>query len=132
MYAVIAKRDVTEKLSIESLKEKFLFSCNWFLCGWALHYFPFYLMRRVLYFHHYFPAMLYSSMLSGILIDHILYRLDWYFKCPVYKVSFMGIIFAIFFSFYLFCPLSYGMHGPMSDNINSTMASLKWMESWEI
>lgn len=30
-----------------------------------MHYFPFFLMGRVLYFHHYFPAMLFSSMLTG-------------------------------------------------------------------
>lgn len=35
------------------------------LLGWTLHYFPFFLMGRVLYFHHYFPAMLFSSMLTG-------------------------------------------------------------------
>lgn len=35
------------------------------MLGWALHYFPFFLMGRVLYFHHYFPAMLFSSMLTG-------------------------------------------------------------------
>lgn len=35
------------------------------LLGWVLHYFPFFLMGRILYFHHYFPAMLFSSMLTG-------------------------------------------------------------------
>lgn len=35
------------------------------LLGWMLHYFPFFLMGRILYFHHYFPAMLFSSMLTG-------------------------------------------------------------------
>lgn len=33
--------------------------------GWLLHYLPFFMMGRVLYFHHYFPAMLFSSMLTG-------------------------------------------------------------------
>ena len=37
----------------------------WLLIGWALHYIPFYLMGRVLYYHHYFPAFLYSAMISG-------------------------------------------------------------------
>ncbi|XP_078090716.1 protein O-mannosyl-transferase 2 isoform X2 [Mustelus asterias] len=34
------------------------------LLGWLLHYLPFYLMGRILYYHHYFPAMLFSSMLT--------------------------------------------------------------------
>ena len=37
----------------------------WLLLGWALHYLPFYLMGRVLYFHHYFPALMFSIMLAG-------------------------------------------------------------------
>ena len=40
-------------------------ACGWLFLGWALHYFPFYSMGRVLYFHHYFPAYLYSAMLAG-------------------------------------------------------------------
>ena len=43
-------------------------SCSWLLLGWGLHYFPFYAMGRVLYFHHYFPAYLFSAMFSGNLI----------------------------------------------------------------
>lgn len=35
------------------------------LLGWGLHYAPFYAMGRVLYYHHYFPAMLFNSMLTG-------------------------------------------------------------------
>ena len=31
--------------------------------GWALHYLPFYLMKRQLFLHHYFPA-LYFAVLS--------------------------------------------------------------------
>lgn len=38
--------------------------------GWLLHYLPFYTMGRILYYHHYFPAMLFSSMLTGIEEHH--------------------------------------------------------------
>lgn len=36
--------------------------------GWLLHYLPFWGMGRVLYFHHYFPALIFNSMLTGKLI----------------------------------------------------------------
>ncbi len=42
----------------------------WLLAGWALHYVPFWAMGRVLYFHHYFPALLFSNMLSAIVVDY--------------------------------------------------------------
>eukprot|EP00058_Branchiostoma_floridae_P003740 XP_002589228.1 hypothetical protein BRAFLDRAFT_74615 [Branchiostoma floridae] len=80
--------------------------------GWALHYLPFYFMGRVLYFHHYFPAMLFQSMLSDLNV--------------------FTVITFYFCSFYLFHPLSYGMFGPLADNQTSPMYGLKWMESWEI
>ena len=31
--------------------------------GWALHYFPFYLMARQLFLHHYFPALWFAILL---------------------------------------------------------------------
>uniref|UniRef100_A0A6B2FWN6 Protein O-mannosyl-transferase 2 (Trinotate prediction) n=1 Tax=Myxobolus squamalis TaxID=59785 RepID=A0A6B2FWN6_MYXSQ len=36
-----------------------------FFVGWMIHYFPYFLMRRVLYFHHYMPAYLFYSMFAG-------------------------------------------------------------------
>jgi dolichyl-phosphate-mannose-protein mannosyltransferase len=45
---------------------------SWLFIGWLLHYAPFWTMTRVLYFHHYFPALLYSSMLTGITFNYIL------------------------------------------------------------
>lgn len=37
----------------------------WIFIGWILHYLPFWAMGRVLYFHHYFPAVIFNSMLTG-------------------------------------------------------------------
>uniref|UniRef100_A0A8C1QK65 Protein O-mannosyl-transferase 2 n=1 Tax=Cyprinus carpio TaxID=7962 RepID=A0A8C1QK65_CYPCA len=84
------------------------------LLGWLLHYLPFYIMSRILYYHHYFPAMLFSSMLTGTT------------QCYGSRTFASQDI-----NFYLFHPLSYGMRGPLAHDPASSMAGLRWMESWE-
>lgn len=94
------------------------------------------MMGRVLYFHHYFPAMLFSSMLTGITWDTLL-KFFSQFLSPstkarrVYGVGILALILLIMYSFYLFHPLSYGMIGPMASDPSSPMAGLRWMDSWE-
>ena len=51
--------------------DQVLCGCGWLLLGWALHYVPFWMMTRVLYFHHYFPSFIYSCMISGNCISYI-------------------------------------------------------------
>uniref|UniRef100_A0A8C9XHF3 Protein O-mannosyl-transferase 2 n=1 Tax=Sander lucioperca TaxID=283035 RepID=A0A8C9XHF3_SANLU len=88
------------------------------LFGWLLHYAPFYTMGRVLYYHHYFPAMLFSSMLTA--------TASWSLLSLAQRLEAGGNSY-----FYLFHPLSYGMTGPLAHEPGSTMAGLKWMDSWE-
>ena len=47
-------------------------TCLWLFLGWALHYIPFWAMGRVLYFHHYFPAQLYASMITAVVLDYLI------------------------------------------------------------
>ena len=42
------------------------------------------------------------------------------------------LICLIYFSFYAFRGLTYGMSGPMGNDPNTTQAAYKWLESWEI
>uniref|UniRef100_A0A3Q2WZE5 Protein O-mannosyl-transferase 2 n=1 Tax=Haplochromis burtoni TaxID=8153 RepID=A0A3Q2WZE5_HAPBU len=90
------------------------------MLGWLLHYAPFFTMGRILYFHHYFPAMLFSSMLTGT-------KLCWtsFLHLCVWSEAVEQT------NFYLFHPLSYGMTGPLAHEPGSAMADLKWMDSWE-
>ncbi|XP_072895222.1 protein O-mannosyl-transferase 2 isoform X1 [Hemitrygon akajei] len=103
--------------------------------GWILHYLPFYLMGRILYYHHYFPAMLFSSMLTAITWHVLLQSSDLFLSHQVARRVYTGgvicLIFACMYSFYLFHPLAYGMVGPHAQDPHSPMAGLRWMESWE-
>uniref|UniRef100_A0A8C2ZT23 Protein O-mannosyl-transferase 2 n=1 Tax=Cyclopterus lumpus TaxID=8103 RepID=A0A8C2ZT23_CYCLU len=106
------------------------------LLGWLLHYAPFYTMGRVLYFHHYFPAMLFSSMLTGTTSHCILTAPTTStggFQRARRDVTLgqMVLLFSVLYSFYLFHPLSYGMTGPLAHEPGSAMAGQKWMDSWE-
>ncbi|XP_068194820.1 protein O-mannosyl-transferase 2 isoform X5 [Antennarius striatus] len=105
------------------------------LLGWLLHYAPFYAMGRVLYYHHYFPAMLFNSMLTGITLDILLKSSDLLLHPPycdwLQKVGQMVLLFIILYSFYLFHPLSYGMTGPLAHEPGNAMTGLKWMDTWE-
>uniref|UniRef100_A0A3Q2YFR4 Protein O-mannosyl-transferase 2 n=1 Tax=Hippocampus comes TaxID=109280 RepID=A0A3Q2YFR4_HIPCM len=91
--------------------------------GWLLHYVPFYTMGRVLYYHHYFPAMLFNSMLTG--------ETKYIFVLHHLSIFHVSCVMFLFVSFYLFHPLTYGMTGPLAHEPSSSMAGLKWVESWE-
>ncbi|KAI8637449.1 glycosyltransferase family 39 protein [Parasitella parasitica] len=46
-------------------------SGGFFLLLWATHYFPFYLMARSLYLHHYLPALACSYLLLGAVFEQL-------------------------------------------------------------
>lgn len=52
-------------------RSRFYNSTGFFFLAWATHYFPFYLMGRQLFLHHYLPAHLASSLVTGSLLEFI-------------------------------------------------------------
>lgn len=42
------------------------------MIAWAYHYFPFYLMNRQLFLHHYLPAHICSALVAGGILDFVL------------------------------------------------------------
>ncbi|PNF38553.1 Protein O-mannosyl-transferase 2 [Cryptotermes secundus] len=133
--SVREQRGYLDPPSVKESKHRVFSACGWLFLGWALHYVPFWAMGRVLYFHHYFPALLFSSMLTGIILN---YMLDSISRLLPKRMAngmyhwFIGVIFsATVYSFYLFSPLAYGMSGPSASDPNSTMYGLRWIESWE-
>lgn len=92
-------------------------------------------MGRILYFHHYFPALLFSSMLTGVLLDYVLESLPQLLPSQLASATYLSLTVLVFstlgYSFYLFAPLSYGMHEVNVDPSNSTLQHLRWLNTWE-
>lgn len=79
--------------------------------GWALHYFPFYLMQRQLFLHHYFPALYFAVIALCQIYDFVTAR----FPIPgvrdtpmVNKVGAVGFLTFSAIVFALLSPLAYG------------------------
>ncbi|KAI0210003.1 Protein O-mannosyl-transferase 2 [Lamellibrachia satsuma] len=135
VYLLGKQRGHGDPKHISACRVRMLGGADWILLGWVLHYLPFWTMGRVLYFHHYMPALIYSCMLSGIVLDYVITSLSQSFEKEsfiMYHVFCGGILSAIVYSFYLFSPLSYGMTGPLADNETSIMHGLRWLDSWQI
>ncbi|XP_015273849.1 PREDICTED: protein O-mannosyl-transferase 2 [Gekko japonicus] len=131
--SVAIKRGTHLTAEHQELSRVLLHGGGLIMLGWLLHYLPFFMMGRVLYFHHYFPAMLFSSMLTGITWDVFLKFCAGMLSASiqVYNCGIVLLILLTMYSFYLFHPLSYGMIGPLASDPNSPMAGLRWLETWE-
>ncbi|ODV87196.1 glycosyltransferase family 39 protein [[Candida] arabinofermentans NRRL YB-2248] len=95
---------------------------GFFFCGWATHYFPFFLMSRQKFLHHYLPAHLLAALFSGALLEFLFtenrsaeYLVDKTEKeksGKVYWIPFTSaivLLFCILIScFVFFAPLTYG------------------------
>ena len=46
-------------------------STGFFFIAWATHYFPFFLMGRQLFLHHYLPAHVASCLVTGALLEFV-------------------------------------------------------------
>jgi len=119
----------TNRLSDEGrwLTDRHLAGFSWMMFGWVLHYFPFFLMGRSLYQHHYYPSSVFISMGSAILIDRGLLGLS-----PLLRQAVVGTLVAVCATTYaLFSPLVYGMVGDMAKFPNSTYHYLHWTDYWD-
>jgi len=93
--------------------------------GWALHYFPSFLMGRVLYLHHYFPAVYFGIFIIAFTLEH----LGSYFRSAkiVGKIIVLAFLIIDIAMFFYFVPLCYGFTGP-----SSQMKSKQWLKWWSM
>ncbi|RWS30869.1 Protein O-mannosyl-transferase 2-like protein, partial [Leptotrombidium deliense] len=127
------QRGCEESSEFERINSRLTSAAGSLFVAWLLHYLPFYAMGRVLYFHHYFPAAIFSSMLSAVVIDFTIEAASQYFvkdrASDMQHFLFGTLVSMVAYSFYLFSPLSYGI--TQTAQSNNTLNSLKWLETWE-
>lgn len=118
---------VADKL-ILAVRHRLWNSCGFFVLIWAVHYFPFFLMSRQLFIHHYLPSHLASALIAGAVLNFICTEtvnypisvrgLDTppkpreYADLGVKGLVFVGLFVVLQFSVFIFmAPLTYGTPG---------------------
>lgn len=94
--------------------------------GWFLHYFPFLLMGRVTYIHHYLPTLYFAVLMLGHVIDHFVLSSKRFSERTKW-ISFGICVFAIVGCFWWFSGLAFGVIGPIND-----YWGLQWRSTWNI
>ncbi|KAF8584026.1 glycosyltransferase family 39 protein [Ramaria rubella] len=127
----------------DSVRNRLWNSAGLFWIAWAYHYFPFYLMNRQLFIHHYLPAHLCSALVAGAVFNFILSesinypisipssitRLrprqysDLGIKALAVVVGFNVIFIAVFV---FLSPLTYGTPGLDGDQVNRRRLLSSW------
>jgi len=109
--------------------KRFDYEVGMSVLGWAFHYFPFFLMQRQLFLHHYFPALYFSVISFCQIFDFVTARVsslgvkDRPIINRVTAVVFLGLSVAVFA---LFSPLAYGNTWTKSE-----CNRIKLLDTWD-
>ncbi|KAF8511836.1 glycosyltransferase family 39 protein [Hysterangium stoloniferum] len=118
-------------------------SAGLFWIGWAYHYFPFYLMNRQLFIHHYLPAHLFSALVAGAVLNFILsesvnypisipstftrMRPRQYTDLGMKAFAVIVVFNLVFIPVFIFlAPLTYGTPGLDGDQVNARRLLPSW------
>ena len=109
--------------------KRFDYEVGMSVLGWAFHYFPFYLMQRQLFLHHYFPALYFAIIVLCQIYDFGLNRIGGFgiSERPAIGRSGVAAFLAVsIVAFTLYAPLSYG--NPWTKDACN---SVKLLDSWD-
>lgn len=97
--------------------------------GWAFHYFPFYLMQRQLFLHHYFPALYFAITTLCQVYDFATNRIGGIGlkqRPAIGRIGIAAFLAASIVAFTLLAPLSYG--NPWTQD---ACKKVKIFETWD-
>lgn len=96
--------------------------CGFLAIGWALHYFPFFIMQRQLFLHHYFPALYFAILLFCGVFDLATSTLR-----PRIRLQIAVILILIsIITFWNFSSLAYG-----TTWTRAKCRSAQWLRTWD-
>ncbi|KAI0314327.1 glycosyltransferase family 39 protein [Amylostereum chailletii] len=96
--------------------------CGFLFSGWALHYFPFFLMRRQLFLHHYLPALYFAVLLLCAVFDFLTSTLR-----PRVRLQIAAVVAVVaIWNFSIFSPLVYG-----SPWTRKACQDAQWLKTWD-
>ncbi|KAI8142811.1 glycosyltransferase family 39 protein [Fennellomyces sp. T-0311] len=107
----------------QSQWDRFLMVGKTLFAGWFLHYVPFFIMGRVTYLHHYFPALYFSILMVPFLLDHFTTGASTSRRAVVFGIVFVAVVA----SFIHFSPIAFGMRGPATQ-----YSSRRWFRKWAL
>ena len=115
-------RESSDFVFLTAVRNRLWNNVGLFLLGWATHYFPFFLMNRQLFLHHYFPALYFAILFAASGFDLVTSALRPKIRLQIAAVL---IIIAIWNFIYL-SPLAYGTPWTQEKCKNA-----QWFKSWD-
>ncbi|KAI8895247.1 Dolichyl-phosphate-mannose-protein mannosyltransferase-domain-containing protein [Globomyces pollinis-pini] len=119
-------------------------SIGFMLLAWALHWFPFFLMGRMLFLHHYLPCYIFATITTTLLFDFLgrsfnrnlsslakqtrFYRWHGHQGSLGYHVVVITMSIVTVLFFWYFSPLCYGTGFPDVE----TLRTRKWFPTWDL
>lgn len=103
--------------------DNFWFAGKVGLFGWFFHYFPFYIMGRVMYLHHYFPALYFGLIMLALMVDHLSARVG----KTMNRLVLITLCVVTLVIFYYFSPFAFGFTGPANQ-----MRGRRWFKTWNM
>lgn len=112
------------------------------LVGWLLHLSPYMAISRVLFLHHYLPAVPFLCMFIAAMLEHVCYycshnrygqiavNIDLYY-CALFRISqllHVTMVMVVVYGFITFFPFSYG-YPALS---NEQVLSRQWQPLWHL
>lgn len=121
IYRIRMKRGIYD--ISQSTMSRFSGSGEFLVTAWLIHFLPFFFFSRLLFLHHYLPALMFSIIVAAILLEHACVQ---FLPSPVASQMlplFVSVIIACY------VPLSPFIYA--TEVCSDELSRIKWISSWD-